>query len=116
MDDLTDVGGIIQDFGSTYTVTRAGAVDFDSDPGRPIAAAPTTFDIIALVQPVKNRDLERLPEGLRTEMVRVVFTEATMLLEPQPDQLAAEGQVWQVGTVEPWGAGGFYKVLVKKVG
>lgn len=113
--DLTDVSDIIVEFGSPYTVTRAGAVEFDTIPGQPTQGTPSTFVVTAVVQPVSGRDLQRLPEGVRAESARAVFTRTALVLTP-PDTLAAEGLTWQVESDEPWAAGGFYKYIVRKVG
>lgn len=116
MDDLSDIGGIIEDFAAPYTVSRAGAIDFTTTPGFPLAGTPTAIPITAVVQPVRNKDLQRLPEGLRTDQLRAVFTETQLQTEPQPDTIVIDGLSWQVESVEPWESGGFWKAIVRKVG
>lgn len=116
-EDLTDVGDVISEFlTGTYTVTRPGAVEFDTTPGKPTEGAASTFTISAAVQPVSGRDLQRLPEGFRAESARTLYTQGTLRMEPAPDIVAIEGASWQVEAIEPWAAGGFSKCIVRKVG
>lgn len=116
MDDLTDVGPVLEDFAASYTVTRPGAVDWNSLPGQPVLGTPTTIAITGVLLPVSNKDLQRLPEGFRVDGVRSFYTETPLQLAPQPDLVSAEGLTWQVEALEPWAAGGFYKALLRKVG
>jgi hypothetical protein len=116
IEDLTDVGAGLEDFAEAYVVTRAGAVEFDTEPGRPTLGAPSTVNITAVVWPPTTRDLQRMPEGLRTDETRVGVTRTALVKLPAPDLLALEGGTWQVETVEPWTAGGYYRFVARKVG
>ena len=113
--DFSDAALMIEEFAAPYTVTRAGTVEYDSDPGRPTASAPTTVSITASVQPVAGKDLQRLPEGTRTEEARTLYTRTQLLDDPEPDTVALEGATWQVESAEPW-MGAFWKCVVRKVG
>jgi hypothetical protein len=116
IDDLTDLGAVLEDFASPYTVTRPGALDFDTTPGQAAEGSPSTLNITGVLQPVSGRDLQRLPEGFRTDTALVLYTETALQVLPAPDLVAAQGATWQAETVETWGTGGFYKVILRKVG
>lgn len=111
-----DMSDVIYMFGSTYTVTRAGAVEFDTAPGQPTLGASSTLSILAVIEPPSGTDLRRMPEGLRTEETRIVWTTTELQTLPVPDTLAAEGLTWQVETVEPWDTlGSYFRYVVRKV-
>lgn len=115
LEDLSDAIELVST--GTYVVTRRGASGYSQ--GR--ATAPTTSTLRAKgsFQPMSGRELERLPEGMRSRELRVLYT-ATRLQGSgpghEPDTLADGGETWEVQTVEPWVAlGGYYRVVLAKV-
>lgn len=56
----------------SYTVTRRAAVTYVN--GLPVRATPTTFALVASVQPLSGADLHRAPEGLRRTDARKAYT------------------------------------------
>lgn len=113
--NVTDIESIVEDFADPYVVTRQGAVNYDTVPGQPTAAASTTVNITACVQAPSGRDLMRMPEGLREEQTRIVYTGTALQLLPSPDTIAIEGADWQLETVEPFGAGAYFKCVVRRL-
>ena len=101
----------------SYTVTR-------TDPrtlvmGRVSAPSTSTFSIDAVVQPMPGRDLERLPEGFRSEDMRVLWTD-TELKTPgtaqEADKVDIDGELYQVEQVQIWDHDGVhYRVMVRLV-
>jgi hypothetical protein len=63
-----------------YRVTRTLAGDYPS--GQYVPGSTSTFNITASVQPFSDRSTVVLPEGVRTEDVRVLWT-ATELTVPR---------------------------------
>lgn len=72
MSSVFDLSGVVSTLASgSYTVTRGSPTTGGSD-GRAVVATPSTFSVVASVQPLNGRDLLRLPEGERsTERVKV---------------------------------------------
>lgn len=102
-----DTFGLISDFLTAvkYTVTRRVRATLVK--GRTIQGTATTFNILASVQPASGRDLQRLPEGRRTQETCVLFT--TTLLQPggqmaakEADRVSIDGVSWEVQQVETW--------------
>lgn len=81
----------------TYTVTRtAQGARVD---GHYASGAATTFPIVANVQDVTGELLKDLPEGMRAEETRVVFTitELRSLADTtEPDVITIDGYLWRV--------------------
>lgn len=113
--DLSDV--VLALATGTYTVTRASGVGTYVD-GVFVPASTSTVDVVAGVYPLTGRELQRLPEGLRTKELRQVFTVDPLLVsapEQRPDVVSIQGATWQVETVEDWEpAGNFYRNIVSK--
>lgn len=79
-----------------YTVTRAASGTYTK--GQRVAgAAPTTFAIVASVQPVLGAELMDLPEGQRGDEVRVAWT-TTFVWTARPgfeaDEITLDGEQW----------------------
>ena len=90
----------------SYVVTRRAAATTDSH-GRKVAGATSSFTIIAVIVPASGRDLQRLPEGRRTQETRQVITSTPLLVGGQgsaneADLVAVDGQTWEVQLVENW--------------
>lgn len=69
----------------TYVVTREGEGDYVL--GRWEPGAETTFSIQASIQPLSGNELQDLPEGVRTEETRILWT-TTQLRGPIKDSLS----------------------------
>lgn len=110
--------GAIASFSTgTYTVTRTAAGS--STLGRYTAGATSTFDIVASVQPVTGRDLLAMPEGLRADETRIVYTTTelrALTAASDADVVAIDGEVWGVVQVERWQAfgGTHYRALAAR--
>lgn len=116
MDDMSDVvDSMITD---AYAVTRRTPSSYVD--GRLQASTDTVFEILASVQPATGRDLQRLPEGMRTAETRVIYTTSELLTQgasQDPDIIAIEGFAYEVQTVEQWvQVGNYYKALAQKMG
>lgn len=117
---IMDLSPTVLDLASgTYTVTRySGAGGYGSD-GIFAAPATSTFTIEASVQPVRGRELQRLPEGLRSEEVRAIFTPTALRCAAPgqlPDRISIGGESWQVEVVEDWSdLGNYYRAVARKV-
>lgn len=121
MSAVMDIGGGL--VGSLKTpdllVTRrtAGAIT------NGIAAAPSeaTFTIEAVVQPVTGRELQSLPEGMRTEQVVSIHTTSSLRTANEaggllPDHIDWQGATYQVRRVEDWSdQGGYYLAHATRV-
>jgi hypothetical protein len=110
--------GVIASFATgTYVVTRRGPTTVGSD-GRADLATSSTFSILASVQPMSGRELQRLPEGMRVAERRVLFTATTLQVVGAPDVVRVDGEDWEVESVENWGPaiGSFCKATIAKVG
>lgn len=114
-----DLSSVIESFASTYTVTRSSASAYGAD-GRLDAGTTSTLTVRAVVQPVTGRDLKRLPEGLRTDDVRQVFTATELKTQgagQDPDSIAIGGEDYEVQTVERWAdLGGYWRAIVMRKG
>lgn len=83
-------------FGYEVTRTTFGGID---STGNVIDGTQTTFVINACVQPLNGRSLMVLPEGTRSEDVRVIDTMTPMQCQPIPDHISIRGEdyaVWKV--------------------
>lgn len=116
---LMDLSSVVLSLASgTYTVTRRGASTYDADG---VLGTPTssTFSATGSLQPASGRDLQRLPEGMRTREARIFFTPTALLTAgagQEPDTVAADGDTWEVSNVESWGPlGNYCKATLLKV-
>jgi len=68
-------------------------------------AVSSTFTITASVQPLSGRQLDRLPELLRSREVQVLFTKDELRIASattEGDLVTIDGDVWEVQQVENW--------------
>lgn len=101
------------------TLTRYAASTRGAD-GRATPGATTITTIYASVQPTSGRDLERLPEGLRSRESRTAYTSspvatADQVLGIQADRITVDGSTFEVYQVQAWPSSGplpHYKVLL----
>jgi hypothetical protein len=101
----------------TYIVTRytpGALVD-----GIPLADATSTFNIDASVQPLSGRALQDLPEGMRADDNRWVFTESeirTVQTTNHPDTIEINGESYRAIKSEYFNVlSDHYRVTVEKV-
>lgn len=116
---VSDLSSVVASFYTgTYDVTRAsGPGSYDAEGGF-VPASMSVVQIQAVVAPLDGRELQRLPEGLRTRELRQVFTVAALRVAApgqRPDVISIEGSTWQVEKLEDWVANGnFYRAIVSK--
>lgn len=123
MSDLSDTIERLGDW-QEYTVTRyktQGTTEGFVDPLR----VDSTLTIKAAIQPATGRDLQRLPEGLRTSEVIAVWTQTMLRVlgtiqstgESQPpDTILYESESYQIETCDRWvQAGNYYKALARRL-
>ena len=123
---LFDLSGVISDLATpgTFAVSRRAPGALTN--GRFFPANPTTINIVASIQPLSGRDLERgralerLPEGLRTRELLKVYSATQLFVQgagQDPDVLTISGTQYQVQTAEQWGPdGNYWKMIVAKIG
>lgn len=116
---VMDLSAPVLDFATgTYTVTRASGVGSYVE-GVFVPASTSTTGVVACVQPVSGRELQRLPEGLRAKELLSVFTVAALLVAApgvRPDVVAIDGSNWQVERVERYAElGNYYHSIVSKM-
>lgn len=101
----------------TYTVTRPSLRTYTD--GRLDLETFATFTTQAVVQPAPARELERLPEGLRTRETVAVWSPVELASQKDSqgaDRLEIGGEDFEVQWVEKWDTlGAFWKVLATKV-
>jgi hypothetical protein len=102
----------------TYVVTRPGPGAWAT--GLFVEDAPSTFSIVASVQPTSGKDLARLPEGERSAARITLFTvtelrTASIAGKTLSDRVAYRGETYEVEHVDAWESGGFYKAIARKV-
>lgn len=86
----------------TYTVTRRAGAGTNSN-GHYTKPSPTTFSIDASVQPVTGRALKDLPEGMRADDVKILYTGTelhTVDTAGHADTIAIAGENYRVTKVE----------------
>lgn len=91
------------EFRKTVSVSRR-SVSYVN--GKPVFGAPFAFTIEASVQPIKLSDMERLPEGRRSQRAFRLYTDSTLqtLVEGQsnPDVVTIYGEAYEVLAVDSW--------------
>lgn len=91
--------------GKPYQVTRSGGGEYVK--GEWVEIAQQTLQIVASIQPLSGREIERLPEGDRIrESKKGYFVEAVRpsseITGAAADLVLIEGKQFQVYNVEPW--------------
>jgi len=90
------------------TLRRTAAGSRGAD-GRFVPGAATDTTLQASVQPMSGRDIERLPEGLRSRASLKLFAETELRLAEASgvypcDRIVYDGEVYEVGAAQKWGA------------
>jgi hypothetical protein len=115
-----DLADVVEALASgCYVVTRSAATPRVN--GRRMAPVTVSFEIIASVQPASGREMDRLPEGLRSRETMNVFTRTELRsAHPSPgteaDRIAIDGAVFEVTSVRRWNRlANFYNATVVRV-
>lgn len=101
---LIDVSELLldPDFISSLTlIHRTATVD---DFGQTVLTEKT-FDTVGSVQPASNREMQRLPEALRTSDIRVFYIKSEIQSDGDdqyPDIILFQGFRYQVKSIESW--------------
>jgi hypothetical protein len=100
-----------------YVVTRT--VHNGYSQGNVVDGTRTTFNIHASIEPLNGRTLMVLPEGTRTEDVRVIDTATELKCEPIPDHISIRGEdyaIWKVdGPLTSFGVSLYTAYAVRQV-
>lgn len=109
-----------EQFNSGISVKRYPAAAMAK--GRYQAVTPTTFTIVASIQPMGGDEILMLPEGDREKEVLSLFTETELRVADQDnktesDRVAWEGSDYEVIKVRPWkmGALDHYECVIARV-
>lgn len=100
---------LINDFGSTVTVTRFAAGAYVN--GEYVAGATSTFTTIMSIQPMSGRELLNLPEAQRTRQYAKGFASVELFtVQTSPskraDMIAFQGKNYEVQKVQYWESAG----------
>ncbi len=106
------IGEIIEDFAAPLTLRRRASGGYAM--GRFLEGAATDVTIRAVVVPSTGRDLNRVPEGLRTRVSVRVFSQSELRVGPPPDEFVYGGETYQLVHVAPWTQGEFYDAMAVK--
>ena len=104
----------------TVEVTRY--TDGGYTKGRYTAGSSSTFDMAAVVQPLRGRAIEEVPENRRTSENIVIWSQVVLNVAeapggPQADRVTYEGESYEVHTQRKWSTlGGFYRAIANKIG
>lgn len=90
-----------------YTVIRRHAATSAKGKSKASTVAPDEFEVTASVQPATGRDLQRLPEGRRTEETKTVITTTRLQVggqgaEYEADRVVIDGAEWEAQNVKDW--------------
>ena len=110
---VMDLSSVVTSLAShvSLTVKRAAAGTFVN--GRYVEAAPTTFTILASVQPLTGEDLQILPEAERTSDAVEIFSIAELFATNYAtnklgDLVTYQGRDYRVSNAENWNPNGAY--------
>lgn len=92
------------------TLTRYPSATVGTD-GRAVLGTATTSTIRASMQPPSDRQLQRLPEGLRQMVTLMAYTETALrttdqVTELPGDRITYRGETYEVGDVKQWPSAG----------
>ena len=114
---------ILRRFNVPFDVIRQPPIVREKGRVRP-AGDPKTFGALGGIQPAGPKDLQRLPEGQRTDAMIVIYTDCELLTGDAPDTQADHvvprgpgvycGIEFEIQSVEPWPR--HRKYLAVKVG
>lgn len=102
-------------YAGTRTVTASYGTDGYSQPG-----SQSAISVPGCVVPMGGRDLQNLPEGMRTKQLLYIFCNQELKTAGsgfEADVLTVDGAAWQVTSVEPWAiVGNYWRCLLMRVG
>jgi hypothetical protein len=104
----------------TVTVTRYAAPVVTKG-RRQDLVVDSTFEIVASIQPLSGKDLQQLPEGMRTERTKKIYTQtelftAEVSASTVPDRLSYDGVDYLVSRSFDWeDTGDYYKLIITAV-
>ena len=80
-----------------------------------------TTGVVASVQPITGKELERLPEGIRSKRPAKLYSETELKMVDvgagtPADQIIWDSETWEVSRLEPHTWGTYYKAIIVKVG
>lgn len=95
-------------FGKNYTIKRSSKEGCYVDGRWQASRRDTEFTVLASIQPVDGRTLERLPEAQRTLETRKMYAACVLQntvedIGRNADRVIIDGEEWEVATVELWG-------------
>lgn len=98
---------------AALTVTRTAAPILVK--GRSVAGLTSTFPIRGSIQPLTDKEIQFLPEGLRATATWALFTDAVLTTDGTPDQVTFQSVTYTVKATQDWQANAAYAryVLVK---
>ncbi len=108
---MSDIPDIIDDFAVDFVIKRQSAGTIAN--GRYTQAVSADIPASGTITPANSRDLLRLPEGRRTEVVKRIITKTELLLLPQADIVAFAGKSYEAQNVNEWD--GFFDCLAIEV-
>lgn len=118
---LFDLSDAVLGFATgTYDVARANPGTYDVNGLVVNDPAPTTVQVQAMIVPlVGSKQLQRLPEGLRSrDAIEVFSVDALQVSAPEqrPDVITYNGRQYQVDVVDDWtAAGNFFHALATRI-
>lgn len=116
--DISDVLSHFEPF--DLSVTRYAAGSYNAD-GNWVAGSTSTVTRAVVITPASFKQIEHLPEGLRTRQVLQVFADGDLRTANEPagtqaDTFTLGGKTFEVQSIEDWSAnGGFWRALAVKV-
>ena len=109
------LGSVLDNFPQTaITVVRNTAPFVEN--GIATRLAPELLSMSAVVTPVSGKELDRLPEGLRTRQVKMFLVKEKLNTandndRSSPDRIEMNGERYQVERVEDWSDHGYFRAF-----
>jgi hypothetical protein len=105
--------------GNTLTITRCALGSYSGTTGEYTEGSHTTLTVDAVVYPARPEQLQKLPEGQRSEETQAVIT-STELYTSRANNRPADtfswlGSIWVVVSVSRWQLGA-YECLAQRTG
>jgi len=86
---MSVVGNMIAKFGRAVIVNRRAPGDYDGD-GEWVEGALTVVPMTMSIQPSTGRDRQLMPEGVRTENIKKVYSEAALQGDDEDSKTIAD--------------------------